>query len=261
MTLLKICEEDTRTSISRRIEEEDTLFGLLESERGRSLLLKAVQAAQPGTLSRVWHHLQPVAPAFIAREDTCGLLEKLVEERPEVFRLGANKQQMKLMIRTSHCVGLVRLIAERASDDWLVKVTKLIISDLKNVLLNIASRCPMVILEELFSKLPMQCPQKVSLNIFCRQKRSGGASGRSGGGGEVSHCQADGEGGGWRSSSGGESSSGPSWSPGGGLAHEVLGQSSLQTPAGGRYPGSHPADQGGSLWLFRYPGSGWIFVK
>ena len=157
MTLWEMCEEDTRTSISRRIGDEDTLFGLLESQRGRSLLLKAVRAAQPGTLSRVWKHIQPVAPSFIAREDTCGLIEKLVEERPEIFLLRANKQQMKLMIRTSHCVGLVRLIAERASDEWLVKVTKWIISDLKNFLLNIASRCPIVILEELFSKLPTQC--------------------------------------------------------------------------------------------------------
>ena len=173
MTLWKMCEEDSRTSISRRIEEEDTLFGLLESERGRSLLLKAVQAAQPGTLSRVWQHFQPVAPAFIAREDTCGLLEKLVEERPEVFRLGASLQHMKLMIRTSHCVGLVRLIAERASDGWLIEMTKWIISDLKNVLLNITSPGPAVILEELFSKfyqMSLQTPN----NICCRQKRAGG---------------------------------------------------------------------------------------
>ena len=157
MNLLQICEEDTRTSITRSIEEEDTLFGLLETERGRSLLLTAARVAPPEVLSRVWQHLQPIALALIAREDTCGLMEKLVEERPEIFRLRANKQQMKLMIRTSHCVGLVRLIAERASDDWLVKVTKWIISDLKNVLLNITSRCPIVILEELFSKLPVQC--------------------------------------------------------------------------------------------------------
>ena len=171
MTLWKMCEEDTRTSISRRIGDEDTLFGLLESQRGRSLLLKAVQAAQPRTLSRFWKHIQPVAPSFIAREDTCGLIEKLVEERPKTFRLGVNLQQMKFMMRTSHCVGLVRLIAERASDDWLIEMTKWIISNLKNVLLNITSPGPAVILEELFSKfyqISLQTPN----NICCRQKGS-----------------------------------------------------------------------------------------
>ena len=164
-----MCEENTRTSISRRIGNEDTLFGLLESERGRSLLLKAVQVAQPGTLSRVWKHFQPVAPAFIAREDTCGLIEKLVEERPETFRLGANLQQMKLMMRTSHCVGLVRLIAEKASDSWLIDMAKWIISNLKNVLLNITSPGPAVILEELFSK-SYQMSYKLQI-IFTADRR------------------------------------------------------------------------------------------
>ena len=169
MNLLQICEEDTRTSISRRIEDEDTLFGLLETERGRSLLLTAARAAPPETLSRVWQHLQPIALALIAREDTCGLMEKLVEERPEIFRLRANKQQMKLMIRTSHCVGLVRLIAEKASDSWLIDMAKWIISNLKNVLLNINSPGPAVILEELFSK-SYQMSYKLQI-IFTADRR------------------------------------------------------------------------------------------
>ena len=173
MNLLQICEEDTRTSISRSIEEEDTLFGLLESERGRSLLLTAARAAPPDALSRLWQHLQPVALALVAREDTCGLIEKLVEERPEIFLLRANKQQMKLTIRTSHCVGLVRLIAERASDDWLIEMTKWIISNLKNVLLTITSPGPAVILEELFSK-SYQISLQTQNNNHCRQKGSGG---------------------------------------------------------------------------------------
>ena len=155
----RICEmfEDSRDNkdISRRIEDEDMLFGLLESEKGRDLLLTVARTSQLETLSRVWHHLQPVALALIVREETCGLMEKLVEERPEIFQLGADMRQMKLMIRTPHCIGLVRVIAERASDDWLVKMTRWIIADLKNLILNIASIGPTIILEELISKLPM----------------------------------------------------------------------------------------------------------
>ena len=158
MNLLDICEEDARNSILRRIEEENTLFALLESERGRSLLLRAARVAEPRTLSRVWETLQSIALALIAREEFCHLIEKLAEERPEIFQLGRDLQQMKLMMRTSHCTGLVRVIAARAPEDWLIKMTKWIISDLQNVLLNITSRGPTIILEELFSKLPTQCP-------------------------------------------------------------------------------------------------------
>ena len=122
---MEICEEEARIIISRRIEEENTLLALLESERGRSLLLTAARVAKPRTLSRVSKTLESAVQAFIARED---------------------------------CTGLVRVIAARAPDSWLIKATKWIISDLKNVLLNITSRGPTIILEELFSKLPTQCP-------------------------------------------------------------------------------------------------------
>ena len=169
MNLLKICEEDPRTSISRMIEEENTLFGLLESERGRSLLLRAARVAKPRTLSRVWETLEPVVLAFIAREDTCPLIEKLVQESPEIFQLGADLEQMKLMMRTSHCTGLVRVLAATAPDDWLVKMTKWIISDLENVILNITSRGPTVILEEVFSKLPIIPVSLPSLNKYSLQ--------------------------------------------------------------------------------------------
>ena len=155
MNLLNICEEDTATFISRRIEDENTLFGLLESERGRSLLLRAARVAKSPTISLIWETLQPVVLAFIVREDTCPLIEKLVEERPEIFQLGADLEQMKLMIRTSHCTGLVRVIAATSPDDWLVMMTNWILSDLENVILNITSAGPTVILEELLSKLPI----------------------------------------------------------------------------------------------------------
>ena len=169
MNLLKICEEDTGTSISRRIEEENTLFGLLESERGCSLLLTAARAAKPTTLSKVWDHFQPISLALIAREDTCHLMEKLVQESPEIFQLRADLEQMKLMMRTSHCTGLVRVLAATAPDDWLVKMTKWIISDLENVILNITSEGPTVILEEVFSKLPIIPVSLPSLNKYSLQ--------------------------------------------------------------------------------------------
>ena len=155
MKLLDICEKDARIFISRRIEEENTLFALLDSERGRSLLLRASRVAEPRTLSRIWETLQPIVLALVAREDTCHLIQRLAEERPEIFQLGGDLHQMKLMMRTSHCTGLVRVIATRAPDSWLIKMTEWIISDLKNVLLNITSRGSTIILEELLSKLPL----------------------------------------------------------------------------------------------------------
>ena len=82
-------------------------------------------------------------------------MEKLVEESPGIFQLGGDLKQMKLMTRFSHCTGLVRVLAARAPDDWLIKMSNWIISDLENVLLNIISGGPTVILEELFSKLPI----------------------------------------------------------------------------------------------------------
>ena len=171
MNLLKICEEDARTSISRRIEEENTLFRLLESERGRSLLLTAARAAKPRTLAKVWGHFQPISLALIAREDTCRLIANLVEESPEIFQLEADLEQMKLMMRTSHCTGLVRAIAATAPDDWVVKMTKWIISDIENVILNITSGGPIVILEELFSKLPIIPMSLQSLNKYSRRRQ------------------------------------------------------------------------------------------
>ena len=166
MKLLKLREEDTRTSISRMMEEENTLFGLVESERGRSLLLTAARGAEPRTLSRVWEHFQPVVLALVAREETAHLLERLVEESPEIFQLDADLEQVKWMLRTSHCSGLVRAIAASAPDDWLIKMTNWIISDLQDVLLNTTSRGPAVILEELFSKLfSCQCSHMISITI------------------------------------------------------------------------------------------------
>ena len=157
------------------IEEETTLFALLESERGRSLLLTVSRAAGSRTLSRVWETLQPVVLAYIAREETCLLLESLVEERPDIFQLGADLEQVKWMLRTSHCSGLVRVIAASATDNWLIKMANWIISNLQDVLLNIASRGPSVILEELFSKLPRCQNVLTNLNLIflCRQKKSG----------------------------------------------------------------------------------------
>ena len=160
------CEEDIRPYISRMMGQETTLFALLESERGRSLLLTVSRAAGSRTLSRVWETLQPVVLAYIAREETCLLLESLVEERPDIFQLGADLEQVKWMLRTSHCSGLVRAIAASAPDDWLIKMTNWIISDLQDVLLNTTSRGPAVILEELFSKLfSCQCSHMISITI------------------------------------------------------------------------------------------------
>ena len=54
----------------------------------------------------------------------------------------------------------VRVIAARAPDHLLIKMTEWIISDLKDVLLNITSRGPAIILEELISKLSLKFPNK-----------------------------------------------------------------------------------------------------
>ena len=169
INLFEICDEDTGTSISRKIEEENTLFRLLETERGRSFLLRAARAAKPRTLSRVWQHFQPIVPALIVREETCHLIEKLVEESPEIFQLGGDLETMKLMMRTSHCTGLVRVIAATAQDEWLIKMTNWMISDLENVLLNITSGGPTVILEELFSKFPIAPMSPQTLNKYSMQ--------------------------------------------------------------------------------------------
>merc|ERR1719192_880659 len=62
-------------------------------------------------------------------------------------------------MRTSHCTGLVRVIAARAPDSWLIKMTEWIISDLKNVLLNITSRGSTIILEELLNRRGLEGSQ------------------------------------------------------------------------------------------------------
>ena len=123
------------TSITKRLEEEAVLFPLLETEGGQTVLLRSCLSSQPGTLTAVWRLLEPVSLALLARESTSFLMQELAPLIPHMISsLVSMEEQIKLIMVTSHCIGLIEVICKKAEDDDLIKLVSWITSNLNLVI-------------------------------------------------------------------------------------------------------------------------------
>ena len=159
LELLGRCGEEGKSCLSRRLEESSVVFQLLETKAGCQVFLRSALSAQEKTLRRVWSILEPVNSALAASEETCYILERIIQERAEasdvdlVSCLTQNKIQFKWMMTTRHCIGLIEVIAEKCQDDQLMKITNWILSDLNLAISSeAAGQAFSVVLQELFSK-------------------------------------------------------------------------------------------------------------
>jgi len=152
--LLELSDETSRTSLCNRLEDEAVLFPLLQTEAGLTVLLRGCLRGRPESQAAVWLLLQPLSLALLARESTSYLIQRLAPEIPHIIHsLVGKDQQIRMMMMTSHCIGVLEVICQKSEDSDLLKLTDWIISNLSLVIsTEAASQASCEVLQEMLRR-------------------------------------------------------------------------------------------------------------